>query len=50
MQDSEKAKVYLDELCNVEPNRRTGSPGNRKATDFLANNINSVSMYPTSYL
>ncbi|MFC1948608.1 M28 family metallopeptidase [Chloroflexota bacterium] len=39
MQDSEKAKVYLDELCNVEPNRRTGSPGNREVTNFFANMV-----------
>ena len=36
MQDSQKAKEYLDTLCGVKPNRRTGSPGNRKATDFFA--------------
>jgi aminopeptidase YwaD len=36
MQDSEKAKEYLDALCGVKPNRRTGSPGNREATDFFA--------------
>jgi aminopeptidase YwaD len=36
MQELEKAKEYLDTLCSVKPNRRTGSPGNRKATDFFA--------------
>jgi len=36
MQDLEKAKDYLNTLCNVKPNRRTGSPGNREATDFFA--------------
>jgi len=37
MQESEKAKEYLDALCGVKPNRRTGSLGNRKATDFFTN-------------
>jgi len=37
MQDIEKAREYLNRLCNVKPNRRTGSPGNREATDFFAN-------------
>lgn len=36
MQYIEKAKEYLDALCRVTPNRRTGSPGNREATDFFA--------------
>jgi aminopeptidase YwaD len=36
MQELEKAKEYLEMLCSVKPNRRTGSPGNRKATDFFA--------------
>jgi len=36
MQDLEKAKEYLNTLCSVKPNRRTGSPGNRIATDFFA--------------
>ena len=36
MQESEKAKGYLDALCGVKPNRRTGSPGNREATDFFS--------------
>lgn len=36
MQYLEKAKEYLNILCSVKPNRRTGSPGNRKATDFFA--------------
>jgi len=36
MQDIEKAKEYLNTLCSVKPNRRTGSPGNCKATDFFA--------------
>jgi aminopeptidase YwaD len=36
MQELEKAKEYLITLCGVKPNRRTGSPGNRKATDFFA--------------
>jgi aminopeptidase YwaD len=36
MQYIEKAKEYLDALCSVTPNRRTGSRGNREATDFFA--------------
>ena len=31
-----KARLYLNTLCAVKPNRRTGSPGNRQATDFFA--------------
>jgi len=34
-----KAKEYLNKLCNVKPNRRTGSPGNHEATDFFATTI-----------
>ena len=34
-----KAQLYLTTLCSVEPNRRTGSPGNRAATDFFADTI-----------
>lgn len=36
-----KAKAYLRSLCNVKPNRRTGSAGNREATDFFADTIRS---------
>ncbi|MFC1954717.1 M28 family metallopeptidase [Chloroflexota bacterium] len=36
MQDFQKANEYLNTLCSVKPNRRTGSPGNRAATDFFA--------------
>jgi aminopeptidase YwaD len=36
MQEFKIAKEYLNTLCSVKPNRRTGSPGNRKATDFFA--------------
>lgn len=32
----EKARSYLTTLCSVKPNRRTGSPGNREATEFFA--------------
>jgi len=31
-----KATTYLQTLCSVEPNRRTGSAGNRAAADFFA--------------
>jgi len=34
-----KTQSYLKTLCGVKPNRRTGSSGNREATDFLANTI-----------
>jgi len=43
MQESEKAKEYLDALCGVKPNRRTGSPGNREATDFFSATVNKWS-------
>ena len=33
------AASYLETLCNVKPNRRTGSQGNRQATDFFAKTI-----------
>jgi aminopeptidase YwaD len=39
MKDLEKAKEYLNTLCSLKPNRRTGSPGNRKATDFFASMV-----------
>jgi aminopeptidase YwaD len=32
-----KAKTYVETLCAIIPNRRTGSPGNRTATDYVAN-------------
>ena len=32
-----KASEYLNKICSVKPNRRTGSPGNRDATDYFAN-------------
>jgi aminopeptidase YwaD len=31
-----RAARYLEQLCSVVPNRRTGSPGNRAATRFFA--------------
>ncbi len=34
-----KAQFYLKSLCNVKPNRRTGSLGNLDATDFFADTI-----------
>lgn len=34
-----KASYYLNTLCGVRPNRRTGSNGNREATDFFANAV-----------
>ena len=35
----DKASSYLSTLCGVKPNRRTGSPGNREATQFFASSI-----------
>lgn len=39
--EAAKASYYLETLCNVKPNRRTGSSGNRAATDFFADTISS---------
>jgi aminopeptidase YwaD len=36
-----KARTYLRRLCEVKPNRRTGSPGNRQATDFFVRTMHS---------
>ena len=36
MRDADRVKEYLAVLCGVKPNRRTGSPGNRHATDFFS--------------
>jgi aminopeptidase YwaD len=38
---SQKAKEYLNALCNQIPNRRVGSEGNRLATAFFAETIKS---------
>jgi aminopeptidase YwaD len=35
----DKARRYLERLCTVKPNRRSGSPGNRQATEFFASVI-----------
>ena len=32
----QKARSYLNVLCSVKPNRRTGSSGNREATNLFA--------------
>lgn len=34
-----KAQYYLYTLCSFEPDRRTGSAGNRAATDFFARKV-----------
>jgi aminopeptidase YwaD len=34
-----KVQSYLKVLCGVKPNRRTGSPGNQKATGFFADTV-----------
>jgi aminopeptidase YwaD len=36
-----KAEFYLDTLCAVKPNRRTGSPGNREAVHFFGETLRS---------
>jgi aminopeptidase YwaD len=36
-----RAQAYLATLCGVRPNRRTGSPGNREATEFFADIVRS---------
>jgi aminopeptidase YwaD len=36
-----KAVSYVETLCSVVPNRRTGSVGNQDATDFFAETIES---------
>lgn len=35
----EKATSYINALCTVKPNRRTGSTGNRATTEFFTRNI-----------
>ena len=37
-----KASEYLNKICSVKPNRRTGSPGNRDATDYFANIVRQL--------
>ena len=39
--DLAKAEIFLRTFCNVKPNRRTGSKGNREAADFFASTIQS---------
>jgi aminopeptidase YwaD len=34
-----RSQSYLRTLCSVKPNRRTGSSGNRAATDFFADTV-----------
>jgi aminopeptidase YwaD len=34
--DTQKAEAYIHTLCGISPHRRTGSRGNRAATDFFA--------------
>ncbi len=38
-EDVAKAKSYLETLCNVQPNRRVGSPGNKAATNFFKEKV-----------
>ena len=38
-QYASKSGSYIQAFCSVKPNRRTGSPGNRAATDFFADTI-----------
>jgi aminopeptidase YwaD len=37
-----KASEYLETLCGVKLSRRTGSPGNREATDYVARVIEGL--------
>ncbi len=37
-----KARVYLETLCGVRPNRCTGSAGNRQATDFFERTVRGL--------
>ena len=37
-----KASQYLDILCSVKPNRRTGSLGNQDATNFFSGIVNDL--------
>lgn len=46
----EKASEYLRILCDVKPNRRTGSSGNREATDFFEKLSVSMGMISTPHL
>jgi aminopeptidase YwaD len=38
----DKAQSYLETLCAVKPNRRTGSPGNKAATEFFATRVKEL--------
>jgi aminopeptidase YwaD len=38
----DRAWSYLTTLCSVKPNRRTGSPGNREATEFFASIVGEL--------
>jgi hypothetical protein len=37
-----KASEYLNKFCKVKPNRRTGSSGNRDATNYFANTVKQL--------
>ena len=37
-----KAETYLNTLCGVKPNRRTGSAGNWEATEFFADTVRAL--------
>ena len=41
-QYTQKAQSYLNTLCSVKPNRRTGSAGNWEATDFFADIVRAL--------
>ena len=38
----DKSRHYIDKICSVQPNRRTGSAGNREATDYLVETFRSL--------
>jgi len=46
-----KAEAFLQTLCSVKPNRRTGSVGNRQATAFFADTLRAFSyeIYDTPF-
>ncbi len=38
-EDAAKAESYIETLCNVQPNRRVGSQGNKAATNFFKEKV-----------
>ncbi len=44
----ESAEHHLRSFCSVQPNRRTGSPGNREATGYFEQVVRSLGFVPES--